>query len=215
MNFYNMKTFFLGFILFFLYHLPKYFGVLLKKSYKSFYFQSYTLTASPAEHLKRARKILKYGSLSELLYAAIEIRFALERMTQKELIFAENSSNKMLDETSPVKKVSNTHKLNPDSAFHHEVYLINPQTKERYRWGTYKPLDKKKVSYINGRLGDLLHPKEGLRLGIPNDPWYISTKSFLNESRDYLAEICKDNAGFFSNVGSKNMELVKVIEREP
>lgn len=201
-----------GFALIFLYHIPRFLYFLLKISYRSFFLKSYTLTASPIEHLTRAKKILRYGKLSELLYAALEVRFALERITQKELIYAENSSNKMLDETSPVKKVSNTHKLNPDSAFHHEVYLINPQTKERYKWGNYKPLDKKKVSYINGRLGDLLHPKEGLSLGIPNDPWYIATKTFLNESTDYLTEICKDNAGFFSNVGSKNIELVKVEE---
>ena len=76
---------------------------------------------------------------------------------------ANMASNRMIKEYDPVKKVSYLRQLNSNSADFHEIYLVNPQTGERVKWGSYKPLDKKTVSTIQGRLGDLLHPTERLR----------------------------------------------------
>jgi hypothetical protein len=168
------------------------------------------LTADPAEHLKRARKILRRGRLSEILYAAIEVRFALERIAQRELIFAEAASNRMLQEHDPVKKVTNLQRLAPDAAFTHEIWFVNKETGQRIKWAEYKPLDKARISGIQGRLGDLLHPKEGLLLGLPNDLWYRNTKAFLEDSLAYLSKVYKDNSPFFSYEGLAQFEMIRV-----
>ena len=98
----NFKIKLIGFVLIFVYYIPRFSMFILKRSYLNFFSrQSTLLTASPVEHLLRAERMLRWGNRSELLYAALEIRFALERMTQKELIFAKMSSNKMMDEPSP------------------------------------------------------------------------------------------------------------------
>lgn len=88
-------------------------------------------------------------------------------MAQKELILAKMASNRMLDEYEATKKVASLHRLDPNAAFTHDIFLLNKKTGERFHWGVYKPLDKAKVSKIQGRLGDLLHPKDGLLLGVP------------------------------------------------
>lgn len=199
-----------GLLLIFVVHVPRLIFLALLVSYTAVFANRPTLTASPAEHIKRARKILRRGRLSELLYAALELRFALERMAQRDLVFAEMASNRMLRECDPVKKLANLHRLAPDAAFVHEIYLVNKATGERLKCAEYKPLDKPRVAAIQGRLGDLLHPKEGLLLGIPGDPWYIETKRFLSEAMDYLSEVYKDNAPFFAYEGLAQFELVKV-----
>lgn len=152
-----------GLALVFFYHVPRlmYFGLLV--SYTAVFERNWpTLTADPAEHLKRAKRILRKGQLSELLYAALELRFALERMAQRELIFMDMATNRMLKEYDPVKKVKNLQRLAPEAAFAHEIYLVNKATGERFKWAEYKPLDKVRVAEIQGRLGDLLHPKDTL-----------------------------------------------------
>jgi len=201
---------FVGLTLVFVYHIPRliYLGLLV--SYAAVFNNRPTLTANPTEHIERARRILRKGYLSELLYAAVELRFALERMAQKDLILANMASNKMLDQYDPVKKLSNLHRIDPNSAYEHEIYMVNKVTGERFKWGNYKPLDKARVSYIQGRLGDLLHPKDGLCLGIHDDPWYINTKKFLMESLDYLQSVYKDNTSFFAFEGLEHIEMVKV-----
>lgn len=199
-----------GFILIFVYHIPRLIYLLLQISYAYVFNNPRNLTASPAEHIKRAKKLLRRGFNSELLYAALELRFALERMVQWELIMANMASNRMIKEYDPVKKVSYLRQLNSDSADFHEIYLVNPQTGERVKWGSYKPLDKKTVSTIQGRLGDLLHPQNGLLLGIKDDPWYTNTRSFLLTTADYLSVIQKDNQPFFAFYGQKNFEMVKI-----
>jgi hypothetical protein len=62
--------------------------------------------------------------------------------------------------------------MNPNSKFHHKFIYIDEKTGEQFYWGEYKPLDKKKAQILNGQLGNLLHAKDGLKLGIKNDPWY-------------------------------------------
>ena len=131
-------------------------------------------------------------------------------MAQRELIFAEAASNRMLREHDPVKKVANLQRLAPDAAFTHEIWFVNKETGQRIKWAEYKPLDKARISAIQGRLGDLLHPKEGLLLGLPNDPWYRNTKAFLEDSLEYLAKVYKDNSPFFSYEGLAQFEMIRV-----
>jgi len=200
----------IGLILIFVVHIPRFLFLGLLISYAAVFNNQPTLTADPAEHLKRARKILRRGRLSELLYAAVEVRFALERMAQRELIFTEAVSKRMLREPDPVKKVANLHRISPDAVHVHEVWFVNKETGERFKGAEYRPLDKTRVAMIQGRLGDLLHPKEGLLLGVPNDDWYANTRAFLNESVKYLIELQKDNPPFSLYRGLDNFEMIKV-----
>lgn len=200
----------IGLVLIFVFHIPRLVYLSLSVSYAAVFNNRPTLTANPTEHIERARRILKRGRLSELLYAAIELRFALERMVQKDLVLARMASNRMLDEYNPTKKLSHLQRLDPNSAYGHDIYMVNKITGERFKWGSYKPLDKARVSTIQGRLGDLLHPKDGLSLGIPDDPWYVNTKQFLAESLDYLESVYKNNTSYFAFEGLEHVEMVKV-----
>lgn len=199
-----------GFLLIFVVHIPRLLFLGLLVSYAAVFENRPTLTADPAEHLRRARKLLRQGRLSEILYAALEVRFALERMAQRELTFAEAASNRMHQEYDPGKKVASLQRLSPDAAFAHEIWFVNQETGQRIKWAEYKPLDKSRVSAIQGRLGDLLHPKEGLLLGIPTDPWYRNTRVFLDESLEYLTNVYKDNSPFFSYKGLTHFEMIRV-----
>ncbi len=168
-----------------------------------------TLTGSPREHIKRARRILERGDLSELLYSALELRFALERITQLELMFSASASNRMLDEYSASKKVANLRQLAPDSAFPHDVEVRHEVTGEWSKIGEYRPLDQRRTNEINGRLGSLLHAQDGLMLGIPDrEPWYRDTYVFLCETADFLSESYEDNTQFFSYEGLDHVRLV-------
>ena len=91
----------------------------------------------------------------------------------------------------------------------HEIYLVIRETGERIKWGEYKPLDKARVAELQGRLGNLLHPKRGLSRGISNDPWYTNTHAFLRESAEYLAERYEGNTPFFTLSGIDHIELVR------
>lgn len=204
-----MKAF-IGILLFFIVHLPRLVFQLLLVSYAAVFNNRPTLTANPAEHLKRARKILNRGRRSEVLYAALELRFALERMAQRDLVLSDLASERILKEYDPSKKIANLHRIAPKAAYAHDIFLINKQTGERLKWGEYKPLDSNRVAAIKGRLGDLLHPKDGLRLGIPDDPWYIETMRFLNETEEYLSIIYRDNSPFFAYEGLDNFEVVRI-----
>jgi hypothetical protein len=206
----NILKALMGLVLLFVVHIPRVLFLGLLISYGAVFENRPTLTANPAEHLKRARRILRRGRLSELLYAALEIRFALERMAQRELIFAEAASNRMLKEYDPVKKVASLQRLAPDAAFAHEIWFVNKTTGQRIKWAEYKPLDKTQVATIVGRLGDLLHPKEGLLLGVPDDQWYLNTRRFLEDALRYLLEVYKDNSPFFSYDGLDQFEMVKL-----
>jgi hypothetical protein len=197
-----------GLALIFVVHIPRGVFLLLLISYSAVFENRPTLTADPAEHLKRARRILGRGRLSELLYAAVEIRFALERMAQREVVWAD-ASRRVLREHDPTKKIANLHRLAPEAAYAHEIWFVNKTTGERIKWAEYKPLERERVKTMQGRLGDLLHPKDGLLLGIPNDPWYIETKRFLNEASAYLQEVYRDNRPFFSYHGIPEFEMMR------
>lgn len=198
-----------GLILVFLVHVPRLLFAALELSYAWVFHNRPLLTASPREHLKRAKKILRRKRLSELLYAALEIRFALERMSHLELVLAEAATKRMLKEYSPTKKISNLNRIDPESKYAHEIYFVNKETGERIKWAEYTPLDKTRVTTIQGRLGDLLHPKEGLLLGIESDPWYTETRSFLQESLEYLWRRAEKNRPFFSFRGLEQFEMVR------
>jgi len=205
----NLGKALVGLLMIFFVHLPRlaYHGLLW--SYAAVFHNRPTLTANPAEHIKRAREILRRGRRSELLYAALELRFAVERMAQTDLIFSESSSNRMLAEPDPVKKIGAFRSVAPESEFAHDIFMVNKSTGERHKIGEYKPLDKARVAQIKGRLGDLLHPKDTLFLGDPDDPWYSETKQFLEQSLDYLSDVYKDNAGFSTYEGLDHIAMVR------
>lgn len=200
----------MGLLLIFVVHLPRLICHILLLSYAYVFNNRPTLTANPTEHLKRAKKILKRRRLSALLYVALELRFALERMAQRDLLLTDLASERILKEYDPSKKLANLHRIAPESAYAHDIFLVNKKTGERLKWGEYKPLDRERVAAIKGRLGDLLHPKDGLRLGIPDDPWYIETMRFLNETEEYLSIIYKDNSPFFAYERLDNFEVVRI-----
>lgn len=199
----------IGLVLIFMVHLPRLIYHVLLVSYSAVFNNRPTLTANPAEHLRRAKKYLKRGRLSELLYAAVELRFALERMAQRDLLLTELASERILKEYDPSKKLANLYRIAPEAAYAHDIFLLNRNTGERIKWAEYKPLDRVRVAEIKGRLGDLLHPKDGLKLGIPDDPWYKDTTRFLNETAQYLSMVYEDNTPFFAYEAIENFEMVR------
>lgn len=66
------------------------------------------------------------------------------------------------------------------------------------RWQTYIALHP------------MLHPKDGLSLGIPSDPCYVDTRRFLDETLDYLGGVNKGNSPFFAYDGLDQFEMVKI-----
>ena len=199
----------MGFALIFVYHLPKFIIWLLELSYAYVFNNSSNLTADPKEHLKRARKMLRTNKNSLLLYIAVELRFALERIINFQVLLADGSNN-MLKEYDPVKKRKYISILDPVANFAHNIFYRDKETNKKYLWGVYKPIDINKVSYIKGRLGDLLHAREGIRLGVSDDNWYLETRRFLNESVKYLSNHIKNNAQYFSVKNLKSFQVEKI-----
>jgi hypothetical protein len=197
-----------GLFLVFIYHVPRLLYRLLKVSYAWVFNNHENLTASPAEHLSRARRRLKSHN-SQLLYAALEIRFALERMIHTELIFASKATERSLKEYDPIKKLRALHRLDEATKHPHTIYLIDRATGERHEWGQYKPLDLDRIAMIQGRLGDLLHPKTGLALGVWDDPWYVDTRAFLRDAESYLSSVLKGNSHFFGSEGLAHIDMVR------
>jgi len=198
-----------GIVLIFIVHLPRLIYHMLLVSYAAVFNNRPTLTANSAEHLKRAKKFLKRGRLSELLYAGVELRFAVERMAQRDLLLTKLASERILKEYDPSKKLANLLRIAPEAAYAHDIFLFNRKSGERIKWAEYKPLDRARVAEIKGRLGDLLHPKDGLKLGISDDPWYKDTTRFLNETAQYLSMVYKDNTPFFAYEGIEFFEMVR------
>ncbi|HEY3380939.1 MAG TPA: hypothetical protein VGK32_04180 [Vicinamibacterales bacterium] len=199
-----------GLVLIPLYHLPRLVCLLLLASYAFVFNNPHNLTASPAEHIKRARRLLRGGRNSELLYAALELRFAVERMADHQLAMAEAASRRMLDQVDPKKKIRNLNRLDANSRYPHEIYFVNAETGQRVRWGEYKPLDEARIGSIKGRLGAVLHPKRGLLLGVTDDPWYTDTRRFLQETTQYLSDRYRDNTPFFALAGVKGIEMLRI-----
>lgn len=191
-----------------LFHAPKLLFQLLLVSYAYVFNRHDTLTANPIDHLSRARKLLQ-GQPSQILYAALEVRFALERMANRELLFTEKVSNRVRDDNNPVKKIKALRRADQETAYAHNIYLIDQDTGTRISWGQYKPLDQQKTVYFQGRLGNLLHPKEGLKLGVWNDFWYSENRAFLIEAIDYLSGVAKDNTPFFAFENIDHIEVIR------
>ena len=195
-------------LLVFIYHIPRLVFMALIVSYAYVFNRHDNLTASPKEHLRRARKLLK-GQNSQLLYAALELRFALERITFDELAFAEKATNKSLKDNDPGNRVAALHSLNESSKYPHKIYIVDRETGKRSYFGHYKPIDKQRANSIDGRLGGLLHAKAGLNLGISDDQWYIDTRKFLQDTIQYLDGIIEDNTRFFALEGLDRVEMVR------
>lgn len=193
-----------------LYLLPKMVYLKFLIAYYILFNNKENLTANPKEHIKRAKRLLKRAKNNLLLYAALELRFALERSVHNELVYSEKPSNTVLDMYDPSKKRKVMSSIDNNVNYPHKIYFINKKTKEKVYWGTYKPLPQEKVNYIKGRLGDLLHAKEGLLLGVSNDNWYVQTRNFLYESLDFLEKHFKNNEKYFIYADSDKYELVKV-----
>jgi len=188
----------IGLFLILIYHIPRLLLQLLLLSYALVFNNQKNLTADPKEHLKRTKKLLKKNQNSLLLYAAIELRFCIERISKEDL-FISSISNKARKHYEPAKQIAILREIEPHSAYEHGVYLINKMTKKEINLGLYKPLDQERVNSITGRLGDILHPKEGLPLGIENCNWYQETKFFLWDTYCYLDILLKNRLSFLSD----------------
>ena len=200
----------IGIILIFIRHIPRLFYLLLLASYgEVFHAQYRTLTANPAEHIKRAKRMLRKKDNSLILYIAVELRFTIERMVFWQILFANGASNRMIDEKDPVKKRKNISRLDKNADYPHEIIFTNQETKETMKWADYTPIDAAKLEHIKGMLGDILHAKEGLSLGIPDDPYYSKTTKFLRESIDYLESILKTYNNYFSMKDLKQFTFIK------
>jgi hypothetical protein len=131
-------------------------------------------------------------------------------MVQRELVFAEKATERAIQEPDPIKKLKALYRLSNDARHAHKIILVNQATGERFDWGEYKPLDLDRVRAIHGQLGDLLHPKLGLNLGIRDDLWYRETRRFLADSEAYLSEVLSNSTPFFSYEGLRHIEMEKL-----
>jgi len=193
-----------GLILVLFYHIPR-----LLLSYKYTFNNVENLTADPKEHIKRAKKLLAKNNNSVLLYAALELRFAIERLVKTELSFADKVSNSTWRKNDPAPQAKALRALDQRADFSHEIFFVSKHTKEKISMGIYKPLPIDKINKIEGRLGDLLHAKIGLSLGKSNDPWYVETRAFLQESADYLESVAENNVPFFAYANDKKFEIIR------
>ena len=99
-------------------------------------------------------------------------------------------------------------KIDPESDADFKIYFWDGS--ERILFGIYKNIPESKIKRIEGRLGDLLHMKLGLNLGIVTDPWYTDTRLFLSESAHYLLERLTDSVYYFSYKDVPNFELQRI-----
>lgn len=167
------------------------------------------LTADPREHLLRARILLDQENDSYLLYVALELRLAIERIVHNQLTLSIHHSKKDKKKNDPKRKKLIMGVIDPESDNDYDVYFIDPNDGVKKYWGTYKNIPVKKVKEIEGKLGNLLHMKLGLNLGIASDPWYTDTRQFLHSTCSYLIERITDSLYYFSFHGMDNFELIK------
>ena len=172
-------------------------------------FQSKLLTADPKEHLKRADILLRENDNSLLQYAALEMRLAVERIIHNQLTLSGEHSRNNKKENDPKKKKLIMNQIDPESNHDYDIFLIDPESGGKIYWGEYKNIPESKIKTIEGRLGNLLHMKIGLKLGIENDPWYIKTRKFLEETQMYLAERISNSQYYFGYSETPSFELKK------
>ena len=166
------------------------------------------LTADPKEHIRRANVLLKENDNSLLLYAALELRLATERIMHNQLSLSEDATKNALSNNDPKRKKLIMNKIDPESDGDYKIYLNDGV--ERILFGIYKNIPESKIKTIEGRLGNLLHMKLGLNLGIENDPWYKETRLYLKETANYLLERITDSQYYFSYKDVPNFELEKM-----
>lgn len=201
-------TAFVGIILVFVVHAPKLIWSLLHLSYAAVFANNPTLTASPKEHLRRAKKLLRRRRHSELLYAALEIRFAIERLTKNETA-SSRISKRVRDDHRPVNKIKALHRADARAKLRHRFWMVVDG--ERFHAGEYHPFDLEKVKEITGRLGDLLHPKDGLPLGLKDSAYYRDTRRFLAETVDYLWPIAVRSKPYLMYIDMPHHESEPII----
>lgn len=165
------------------------------------------LTADPKEHIRRAMSLLKTKNDALLLYAALELRLAIERLQHNQLSLSEHASMGNRKGNDPKKKKLIMNYIDPDSDSDYEIYYNDPDSRDRIFWGEYKNISTQSIKSIEGKLGNLLHMKTGLKLGIKNDPWYRETRSFLTETASYLNERTTDSDYYFSFKNLQDFEF--------
>jgi hypothetical protein len=202
----NLLRAFVGLVLVFVVHIPRLLYYLLLVSYAAVFNNQENLTADPKVHIARAKRLLKKDN-AHLLYAALEIRLALERMTDTEVMFADAASQGILKKNDPVKKTNYLRVLNEATGHPHRIMVRSKATGEMVEIGQYKPLDQRRVREIDGRTGNLLHIIHGVLYGIADDPWYRQTRQFLQESADYLHTVLQDNTPFFAYETLEHIQL--------
>jgi hypothetical protein len=161
-------------------------------------FTTKKLTADPKENVNRALVLLKKNNNALLLYAALELRLALERAihNQLSLSIATTLNNKGGNDPKKKKLIINCIDSESDNDFN--IFYRDPITKEKLFWGTYKNIPESKLKYIEGRLGNLLHMKRGISLGVEDDYWYLETRTFLMETASYLKERLNNSLSYFA-----------------
>lgn len=167
------------------------------------------LTADPKEHVRRAKSLLDLKNNALLLYAALELRLATERLQHNQLSLSENATINNKKGNDPKKKKLIMNNIDPNSDFDYEIYYNDSENGNKAYWGEYKNISTQQIKTIEGKLGNLLHMKVGLKLGIKDDPWYIETRKFLNDTAEYLTERLTNSDYYFSFKDLDNFELIK------
>lgn len=172
-------------------------------------FNNNLLTADPKEHINRAKILLNYKNDSLLLYSALELRLAIERIVHNQYTISPDHTKGAKSKNDPKRKKMIMGIIDPDSDNDYTIYYIDPVDKKKVLWGIYKNIPTQKVNTIEGKLGNLLHMHLELNLGRIDDPWYNETRRFLLESADYLAERITNSVYYFSFKDIENFILEK------
>lgn len=170
-------------------------------------FENKLLTADPKEHIRRAKILLEQYDDSLLLYSALELRLAIERIAHNQLTLSEDHTMNAKGKSDPKRKKLIMKKIDPESDFDYDIFYIDPKSKQKTYWGEYKNIPEKTVKEIEGKLGNLLHMKLGLKLGIAEDPWYSETRSYLTKTLIYLKERISGSSYYFSYKDLENFEF--------
>lgn len=173
-------------------------------------FKSKLLTADPKEHIRRAKILLSTNNNALLLYAALELRLAIERIIHNQYTLSTDQTKGAKSKNDPKRKKLIMNKIDPESDHDYKIYFIDPENGSKIFWGIYKNIPESKVKSIEGKLGNLLHMHTGLKLGVVDDPWYSETRTFLINTSDYFFERITDSQYYFSFKDIDNYILEKI-----
>lgn len=172
-------------------------------------FKSNLLTANPKEHILRAKTLLNLNNDSLLLYSALELRLAVERIIHNQYTLSTEHTRGAKRKNDPKRKKLIMNTIYPNSDIDYNIFFIDPTDGKKICWGVYKNIPEKKAKELEGRLGRFLHMQLGLKLGVPDDPWYYETRKFLNETANYLEERVTDSLYYFSYKDIENLSFAK------